>query len=58
MSLNVERWPNVDLMLGQRRRRWANITSILEKCHRVNINIRLTLPTGRHYCDRLVPLTG
>ena len=28
---NTRRWPNVCLMLGQRRRRWPNIEAILKQ---------------------------
>ena len=29
---NTKRWPNVGLMMGQRRRRWTNIKPILGQC--------------------------
>ena len=31
-TLSMRRWPSVDLMLGQRRRRWPNIKSTLCQC--------------------------
>ena len=32
LKVNMEPWPNAGLMLGQRRRRWPNIKTALDRC--------------------------